>query len=425
MDLYVAAAVIITLTALISFVNERWVGLPNVIGVMLGALVLSLTLFLFAGSSEFHDWVVQLLEKIDFDQLLMKGMLSFLLFAGALHVNLNDLRKQTATISTLALVGVVFSTFAIGIATYYLLSLLGVPIPFLWALAFGALISPTDPIAVLGLLRQAGAPKKVETLIVGESLFNDGMGVVVFSVVLMLLGGGGHGSSHGDEQLSAGEVAILFTQEAAGGIVLGLLLGLVSYWMLKAVNNYSVEILITLAVVMGGYALAGKLHTSGPLAMVVAGLFLGNHGRLFAMTDETRRHLDTFWELVDEILNGVLFVLIGMEVLILKFEWTNLTASLLAIPLVLFARFLAVWGPIQTLRKRMGYDRFTIGLLTWGGLRGGISIALALSLPSGPERDILLFMTYVVVAFSILVQGLTVERLAKRAIRVRAAAAAA
>ena len=210
-----------------------------------------------------------------------------------------------------------------------------------------------------------------------------------------------------------------------GGIVLGLLLGLVSYWMLKAVNNYSVEILITLAVVMGGYALAGKLHTSGPLAMVVAGLFLGNHGRLFAMTDETRQHLDAFWELIDEILNGVLFVLIGMEVLILKFEWTNLTAALLAIPLVLFARFLAVWGPIQTLRKRMGYDRFTIGLLTWGGLRGGISIALALSLPSGPERDILLFMTYVVVAFSILVQGLTVERLAKRAIRVRAAAGAA
>jgi CPA1 family monovalent cation:H+ antiporter len=418
MDLYVAAAIIITLTALISFVNERFLGLPNVIGVMLGALVLSFSLFLFAGSSEFHDGVVRLLEQIDFDQLLMKGMLSFLLFAGALHVNLGDLRDQTAAISTLAIAGVVFSTFAIGLATFYLLQLLGTPVPFLWALAFGALISPTDPIAVLGLLRQAGAPKKVETLIVGESLFNDGMGVVVFSVVATLLGGGhgdSQGASTGDSTLSAADIAILFTQEAAGGIVLGLLLGLVGYWMLKAVDNYSVEILITLAVVMGGYAVAGKLHTSGPLAMVVAGLFLGNHGRLFAMTEETRQHLDTFWELIDEILNGVLFVLIGMEVLILEFGRSHLLAAFLAIPLVLFARFLAVWGPIQVLRKRMGYDRFTIGLLTWGGLRGGISIALALSLPTGPERDLLLFMTYAVVAFSILVQGLTVGRLAKRA----------
>ena len=417
MDLYVVAAIIITLTALFSFINEKYIGLPTVIGVMLGAMLLSLSMLLIAPA--IRGWAVEVLEAVDFNDLLMKGMLSFLLFAGALHVDLEDLRKQTAAIGTLALLGVMFSTFTIGLLVYYILLWLGHPISLTWALVFGALISPTDPIAVLGLLRQAGAPKKVETLIVGESLFNDGVGVVIFGVLAGLLGAGAHGSGHGagdHGEATVPAVLGLFAQEAVGGIVIGLGIGLLAFWMLKAVDQYTVEILITLAVVTGGYALAGWLHTSGPLAMVVAGLFLGNHGRLFAMTERTREHLDTFWELIDEILNGVLFVLIGLEVLVLSFEWHYVTAALIAIPLVLVVRLVGVWAPIRALRKRHGYGPYTVSLLTWGGLRGGISIALALSLPEGPERALLLVMTYAVVAFSIVVQGLTVGRLAKKAI---------
>ena len=418
MDLYLVAAVVVTLTAFFSYANTRWLGLPTVIGVMLGALVVSLLLIAFAGpSGPIRDHVVALVESIEFDDLLMQGMLSFLLFAGALHVDLGRLRNQAPVIGALALGGVIFSTFAIGTIVYYLLQAVGYPLPFLWALVFGALISPTDPIAVLGLLRQAKAPQKVETMIVGESLFNDGVGVVVFGVVASLLGSGGHGSeasSHGAEA-SAADIGVFFVQEAVGGAALGLVIGLVAYWMLKSIDDYSVEVLITLAVVMGGYALAGQLHTSGPLAMVVAGLFLGNRGRLFAMTEKTREHLDTFWELVDEILNGVLFVLIGMEVLVLSFEAGHFLAAAIALPTVLVVRLISVAPPITLLRKRKGYPRWTVTLMTWGGLRGGISIALALSLPNTEERAIILFMTYVVVAFSILVQGLTVGRIARRA----------
>ena len=422
MDWYAAAAIIVTLTALFSYVNRRFVGLPTVIGVMLGALVGSL-LVIVAGATAapVREEMLVLLGSLDFDDLLMQGMLSFLLFAGALHVDLEALRRQAPVIAFLALLGVVLSTFLIGLAIYGLLAAIGYPIPFLWALVFGSLISPTDPIAVLGLLRQAKAPEKVETLIVGESLFNDGVGVVVFGVLATLLGAGGHGSgtspgSHGAEgDFGAAEIATLFATEAFGGVLLGLGLGLLAYSMLRAIDDYGVEVLITLAVVMGGYALAGQLHTSGPLAMVVAGLFLGNRGRAFAMSERTRENLDTFWELVDEILNAVLFVLIGMEVLVLSFEMRHALAAAIALPVVLVARLIAVGPPVVLLRSRLGYPRYTVTLLTWGGLRGGISIALALSLPPGDERGVVLFMTYVVVAFSILVQGLTVGRVARRA----------
>ncbi len=422
MDLFVAAAIIITLTALFSYANEKLLNLPTVIGVMLGALVVSLLLIIAgAAAAPVRESVVLLVESLDFDRLLMQGMLSFLLFAGALHVDIGSLREQAPAIAILALLGVIFSTFTIGIVVWWLLGLVGYPIPFLWALVFGALISPTDPIAVLGLLRQAKAPQRVETLIVGESLFNDGVGVVVFGVLATLLGAGGHGSSghsdggHGDASLGAAEVAQMFLIEAGGGILLGLAIGLLAYWMLKSIDDYSVEVLITLAVVMGGYALAGALHTSGPLAMVVAGLFLGNRGRLFAMSERTREHLDMFWELIDEVLNGVLFVLIGMEVLVLSFKIEHVIAAAIALPVVLLVRLLAVGPPIALLGRRTGYPPYTVTLLTWGGLRGGISIALALSLPASDERGLILFMTYVVVAFSILVQGLTVGRIAKRA----------
>ena len=268
-----------------------------------------------------------------------------------------------------------------------------------------ALISPTDPIAVMGILRNAKAPKRLETMIIGESLFNDGVGVVVFTVVLGIAAAG--------HDVSMVEVGKLFAEEAVGGVILGLVLGAIAFWMLRQVDDYSVEVLITLALVMGGYSLALALHTSGPLAMVVAGLFIGNQGRRLAMSDSTREHLDTFWELVDEILNAVLFVLIGLEVLILAFTGTIFAAGVIAIPLVLACRFACVSLPVLVMRSRREFSPGVIRVLTWGGLRGGISVALALSIPAGPERDIILPVTYAVVVFSILVQGLTIGPLVR------------
>lgn len=277
--------------------------------------------------------------------------------------------------------------------------------PLIYCLLFGALISPTDPIAVIGIVKGAGTSKSLQTKIVGESLFNDGIGVVVF-IVLLGIAAGGH-------EITAGEVGLLFAEEAIGGAILGLLLGMVSYWMLKSVDNYQVEIFITLALVVGGYTLAGALHTAGPIAMVVAGLLIGNHGRSLAMSEKTREHLDTFWELVDEILNAVLFVLIGFELLLVPRVPSHLLLGLLAIPLVLAARFAAVGGTVALLRLRRTFSPGAVRIMTWGGLRGGISLALALSLPTGEERAVLLSAAYVVVVFSILVQGLTVGKLVK------------
>jgi len=347
-----------------------------------------------------------LLDKVDFNTTLMQGMLSFLLFAGALHINLNDLAKQKWVIGGLATFGVILSTFIIGSTTWYLLRLLNVELSFIYCLIFGALISPTDPIAVLGILKTAGAPKSLETKIAGESLFNDGIGVVVF-IVLLEIATGGH-------EIQAGHIIILFLEEAVGGIIYGLIIGAIAYWMLKSVDNYQVEILVTLALVMGGYALANVIHTSGPIAVVVAGLLIGNHGRLLAMSDKTREHLDTFWELVDEILNAVLFVLIGLEVLVLTFSSDYLLAAILLIPVVLIARFICVGVPVSLLKLRREFSPNAIKVMTWGGLRGGISVALALSLPPGTQRDIILAITYVIVIFSISVQGLTIGKLIQK-----------
>jgi CPA1 family monovalent cation:H+ antiporter len=408
MSFFGVFAVLITLAAVFGFVNERTVRLPTAIGVTLASLVLSLGLIaLHEVGFTFDDWAEGVLEQVAFGELVMKGMLSFLLFAGSLHVDLSELARQRWPILFLATLGVVASTFLVGTAVWWLLGWLGMAIPYAWALVFGALISPTDPIAVLGILRKAGAPKGVETLITGESLFNDGVGVVVFTALAAL--------AAGTHDLGAREVGILFLEEAVGGVAFGLVLGLVAYWMLKWIDNYSVEVLITLAVVAGGYVLAGALHTSGPLAMVVAGLLLGNRGRRFAMSDRTRENLDTFWELVDEVLNALLFVLIGLEVLVLDMSWREVLVGLGAIPVVLAARLVSVGSTIGTLRMvRRSFAPYTVRLMTWGGLRGGISIALALSLPQSPERGLIVGITYVIVVFSILIQGLTVEPLARR-----------
>jgi len=406
MGLFDAMGVLFTLTALFAYLNYQYLKLPTPIGVMLAGLIFSLALVFIGGPAE--EWARELLTAVPLERVLMQGMLAFLLFAGALHVNLNDLKKRWVSILTLATLGVLVSTFIVGSGVYYLAGWLGIELPYIYALLFGALISPTDPIAVLGLLKKAGVPKDLEVLISGESLFNDGVGVVVFAVILSLAGE--HG---GHTEASLAGVSLFFAQEALGGLALGLVLGLVAFYLLRRTDDYSVEVLITLALVTGGYALAAHLHTSGPLAMVVAGLLIGNHGRALAMSERTREHLDTFWEMTDEILNALLFVLIGLEILLIHYTPGYLELAALTVPLVLTARFVSVGLPIAALRLVRHFAEYTIRLMTWGGLRGGISVALALSLPAGPERDLILALTYGVVVFSVLVQGLTIGKVAR------------
>ena len=402
MGLFEIIAILFTLSALFSFINYRFLGLPNTIGLMLIGLLFSLLLIAiswFVPAS--RQWAVVMLIQIDFNETLLHGMLSFLLFAGALHVNINDLRQQFTIILSLATAGVVLSTVIVGILSWLGLNFLGMNISLIYCLLFGALISPTDPIAVLGILKQVDTPKSLEVKIVGESLFNDGVGVVIFLILLETITSG--------RGLEGARVLELFVQEAIGGGVLGLGAGILAYWMLKQVDNYQVEILITLGLVTGGYALAEALHLSAPISIVVAGLLIGNHGRSFAMSENTRENLDTFWELADEVMNAVLFLLIGLEVMVLSYNWVSLVGGLLGIFIVLSARLVSVSVPIYLLRRYRSFSPHVIKILTWGGLRGGISIALALSLPAGRERDVLLAITYVVVVFSIFVQGLTIR----------------
>ncbi|MDF1522321.1 MAG: sodium:proton antiporter [Trueperaceae bacterium] len=406
-SVFEAAAILVTATALFAFVNARYLKLPTPIGVTLAALVLSLGLVVLGGPAT-ATWADELLTVLDFDELVLRGLLSFLLFAGALFVDLSDLLRHRGPILALATIGLVLSTLIVGGLSYVVGGWLGVELPFAYALLFGALISPTDPIAVLAILKRVGVGKDTEALITGESLFNDGVAVVVFTVLLSLVAGDGHGA------VGVGEIALLFVQEALGGVAFGMLLGFAAYRLLGQIDDYTTEILITLAVVTGGYAAASWLHTSGPLAVVVAGLFIGNRGRLLAMSARTRAHLDSFWELVDEVINAILFVLIGIEVLVLKFTVLAVEAAIVAVPLVLLARLVSVSVPISLFRFRRDFAPYTTRLMVWGGLRGGISIALALALPAGPARDLILTMTYGVVVFSILVQGLTVGRLARR-----------
>ncbi|MCP4745418.1 MAG: sodium:proton antiporter [Desulfobacteraceae bacterium] len=406
MELFNILAVLITLSAVFSYLNYRFIKLPTTIGVMVISLLGSLAIAVSGPMGfGFEHEAMRLLESIDFDETLLHGMLSFLLFAGALHIELGRLARQKWIIGTLATVGTICSTFIAGIMAYLVLNWLEIRLPLIQCLLFGALISPTDPIAVLGILKKANVPESLETTICGESLFNDGIAVVVFLVMLE--------AAAGEHSISAGAVALLFAKEAAGGIIFGLVIGLIAYRMLKSVDNYQVEVLITLALVAGGYALAGALHLSGPIAIVVAGLLIGNHGRLLAMSDRTRKNLDMFWELADEVLNVVLFVLIGLEVLAISWNRGSLIASAVLIPLLLLSRFVSVSAPVVILKRFRSFSPNVIKILTWGGLRGGISVAMALSLPPGTYRDTILTITYAIVVFSIVVQGLTVGKLVK------------
>jgi len=410
MDFFTIIAVLITMTTVIAFANERWFGLPTNIAVTIGGLITSL-LLIGLGAAGIIDmaWLRSMVEEVDFNELLMHGILGTLLFAGALEINLSDLAERKWAIGLLATIGVLISTFVVGTLTFYTVQLFGMELPYIYALLFGALISPTDPIAVLSLLKRVGVPKNLEVMISGEALFNDGVGVVVFTVI--------YGVIQSGQSFTLGHSGLLFLEEAVGGAIYGLVLGYLAYLMLRRVDNYTVEILVTLSVVTGGYALAWQLHVSGPIAMVVAGLFIGNHGRLLAMSERTREHLDNFWVVADEVLNALLFLLIGLEVLILRMTWPIFFVGLVAIVIVLFGRLTAVSGPIMLLRRKRGYPPSTIRILTWAGIRGGIAIALALSIPPSPHRNLIVDITYVVVVFSLLVQGLTVERLVRRTIR--------
>ena len=400
------AAGLSTLTALARFANQRWFGLPTTIGVTAIALV-------FAGGLValehlgvgFAAGLSDAIKSLDFGATLMDGMLSFLLFAGALHVDLGQLRAHRRIVAALATLGVALSTIVVALLLWFALDRLGRPIPLSYALLFGALISPTDPIAVLAILRKAGIAPKLSTTIVGESLFNDGVGLIVF---LLALG------------LSVGSAATpfaalgMFAQAAGGGLVYGVLLGFAGYALLSRVDNYRVEVLITLAVVMGGYAAARHLNVSGPIAMVVAGLVIGTHGRAYAMSATTRERLDTFWELLDEMLNAVLFVLIGLEVFIVVPRPEHIVAAAAAVPIVLIARYVSALVPVRLLARADEFPPAFVTVLTWGGLRGGISVALALSLPPGPDKALLLTVTYAVVMFSILVQGTSIGPLVRK-----------
>ena len=405
MDLFSTASLLMTVTALFAYVNYRFIRLPITIGVMVISLLFSLLLVLLskAGLSFGIDYTEKLLAGVDFDATLMEGMLSFLLFAGALHINLNELLDKRWVVGILASIGVVTSTAIVGVASWLILDWFGLPMPFIYCLLFGSLIAPTDPVAVLAILKTAGASKSLETKIAGESLFNDGIAVVVFLVIL--------GVAVGDGEATAGGIAKLFVQETVGGAAFGLLVGWVCYHLVKSIDDYHVEVLLTLALVMGGYAAALAMHISGPIAIVVAGLLIGNQGRTFAMTDRTRENLDTFWELIDEILNALLFMLIGLEVIVMSLNGDSVIVGVIMFLVVLTARFIAVGIPVSLLKLKQSFHPHVISILTWGGIRGGISVALALSLPQGQERDIIVAITYVIVIMSVVLQGLTIKGL--------------
>lgn len=379
----------------------------------IGLMILSLV---FAGVmiiiGQFDEEVMmetcEVVTTLDFRLLLMDFMLSFLLFAGALHVNAKLLKKERASVMAFATLGVLVSTFIVGFLTQWILGFIGFDVPLTYTLLFGALISPTDPIAVLAILKSAHAPKGLETKISGESLFNDGIGVVVFLSILMV-------HQNGFANFEIGETLQLLGEEALGGIVFGAILGFLGYLILKSIEDAPrIEVLITIAITAGGYGIASFLHVSGPIAMVVAGLIVGN--KLIAIKDasDSSNQVSEFWEMLDEILNAVLFVLIGLEIIALPNNTEYILAGLILIPAVLLSRLISVAIPIGLMKQDDISKGKTIAMLTWGGLRGGISIALALSLPPSEYRDLIILATYAIVVFSILFQGLSIGTLVKK-----------
>lgn len=409
MDYFLIISILVSLSALFGYINVRFLKLPNTIGLMLITIVFTLAIF---GLSYVDDTLLDaekaIITQIDFKTVLLDVMLSFLLFAGALHTNFEQLKIQRWPVLVFSTFGVLVSTFLVGTVMFYVLQLFGLYVNYIYCLLFGALISPTDPIAVLGILKKIGAPKKLETKIVGESLFNDGVGVVVFLTIFQI-------ADSGIDQIEVLDVVQLFGQEVIGGIALGALIGWVIYKLMKSIDDYDIEVIITLAGVMLGTTVAHQFHLSAPLAMVTAGLIVGNDTvRGSAMSEITESYVDKFWELIDILLNTLLFVLIGMEMLVLTMEKSYLLVGLITIPIVLACRYASLLGPIAFFNKRLAFVPRTNLIMTWGGLRGGISIALALGLSEAMHRDLFLVVTYIIVVFSIIVQGLTVGPLVRR-----------
>lgn len=408
MDYFSIATILIVLSALFGYINTRFIKLPSSIGLMLITILFTLAVL---GLSYFDDTLLQtekdFINSIDFETVLLDVMLSFLLFAGALHTNFQQLKIQRKPILIFATLGTFVSTFLSGTLVYYVLQLVGLEVNFIYCLLFGALISPTDPIAVLGIMKKVGAPKKLETKIVGESLFNDGVGVVIFLTIYQIAKGG--------TDISFISISELFLVEVVGGIILGLIIGWITYKLMKSINDYDIEVIITLAAVMGGTIIAQKFHLSAPLAMVTAGLIVGTDTvRKSSMSKVTEQYVDKFWELIDILLNTILFVMIGMEILVLTFNSTYIVAGFIIIPVLLISRYVSLLLPIKLYEKKLDFVPKTNIIMTWGGLRGGISIALALSLTQVMERELFLVITYIIVVFSILVQGLTVGKLIKK-----------
>jgi CPA1 family monovalent cation:H+ antiporter len=407
MDLFHLFSILIVLSAGFAYINFRVFKLPNAIGLMLVSLIFSFFL-LIAGYyfPSFKNMVTFRLNSINFSELLLEGMLSFMLFAGAIHIKYKDLKTEKLSIILFSTISVFLSTFIVGFSAFYLLNLFGIHIDLVYALLFGALISPTDPIAVLSILKSAGISKSLETKIAGESLFNDGVAVVIFVTILQFAKPGA------DFNISS--VLLLFGQEAIGGLILGVVLGFIGYKLIASIDNYQVEVIITLAIVMGGYTLAHYIHVSGPLAMVAAGLITGNHSKSLGMSEITTQYIDKFWELIDGILNAVLFVLIGLELLVIQTNQKIIYISLILIVIILLTRYISVWIPSMAIRLKEKITQRTLLILTWGGLRGGISIALALSIQPEYNREIWVTITYIIVCFSILVQGMSIGKFAKK-----------
>ena len=419
MSLFDIISLLMVLAATFGYINHRWLKLEPTVGLLMISLASSLGIMLLHWIFPGLAIVEQLqttLSNIDFNRALMHSMLGFLLFAGALHVDLEYFIKRKVTIATLATVGLLMSTFMVAYLSWWLFKLLGFEVSFLVCLIFGSLISPTDPIAVMGTLKTLHAPQDLEANIAGESLFNDGVAVVVFTaLVAMLSAQTGHTGGHGGHgSMGTLDVIVFFLREAGGGTLLGLVSGYLAYRMMLSIDDYKVEVIITLALVMGSYSLAWALHVSGPIAVVVAGILIGNRGRALAMSEEVADYLEKFWELLDEILNALLFMLIGVEVLVISFSGKGIVAGLVTIVIVLLARFISVWVPISLIGLRSSFPKGVTRILTWAGLRGGISVALALSLPPIPEKSLILTCTYMVVLFSIVVQGMTIKKVLRK-----------
>jgi len=439
LTLFEIGASLLVLSAAFSWFNHAYLKLPHTIGLLLMALLASFALMALQAvfpALGLTETVSSAIGQIDFNVTVMNGMLAFLLFAGALHVDMSFLKSEKWAIGSMATIGVLLSTFIVGTGFYFLVNAFGVELPYTWAIVFGALISPTDPVAVLSILKTVNMPHSLEAKIAGESLFNDGVGVVVFAIAVAIAvgatGTGGiehavtdavqmaggaaadsHGGGHGGGKVTAASIAKLFFVEAGGGALLGAFTGWLAYKMMGSIDEHAIEILISLGIVAGTYALAQRLHLSGPIAVVITGLLIGNKGAEFAMSERTRTYLFGFWEMVDEILNSVLFLLIGLEILVLGISPKFGLIMLLCIPLVLLARFAAVSVPMRFLGLFKSFTKGAIPVLTWGGVRGGISVALALSLPPVEYKPVILAATYGVVVFSIIVQGLTVKSVVK------------